>query len=369
MPLKGSSDLKRPASNRSIVEIPKKVQQHFAKLSGQKCLVLVLDGFGQRVLEHCLANLDRFRTTAKNANMSWLSAYFPTKTAPMIHSLYTGLTPLESGVLAWGSLRIDNHFGAATYGLGQASLFEELHSRGVAVTLMRPSRIPVRNLRRKLLFPNVTLEPYKTITEAGDLVRAAFRRPERHCVWWYSDYPDLLGHRYGPWSEQTLRAVESFLEEVLQFIILPCLDAGIPVGLCADHGQVELTEAIDLSALTNLKNGITSADLMFQGTRFMLFKVADPSSLAAELSHRLPGKLMGLSMQQCLDESLYGPVRSSMGPEYLERLAEQAGNLAILAQGGCHFGWGDKFPASRDKGGHGSLTSDELLIPWVTWNL
>ncbi len=368
-PLKGSSDLKKPASGQSIVEVPRKVQQHFVDDSGQKCLVVVLDGFGRRVFEHCLASLESLRTAVASANVSWLSGYFPTKTAPMIHSLYTGLTPLESGVISWGSLRMDNHFGGKAYGFGEASLFESLHVKGVRVTLLRPSRIPVRELRRKLLFPRVELESYKSIAEAADIVRAAFARPERRCVWLYSDYPDVLGHRHGPSSPETLKAVESFLEGLLQEIILPCLDAGIPIALSADHGQVDLVEAVDLSQLTNLSVSVSSSDLLFQGNRFMLFQVAEPDSIASELTQRLPGKVLGLSLKQCLEESLYGPVRPDMGPEYFGRLAQQVGNLAVLAQGGCHLSWGQEFSATTDKGGHGSLTSDELVIPWVRWGL
>jgi hypothetical protein len=203
---------------------------------------------------------------------------------------------------------------------------------------------------------------YRTVAEFSRRLLREVERPGRRFVFGYWDGFDALGHTWGSDSDVTrleLRLVDQALREGF-FGPLAEMGEDVLVLLTADHGHT-VTPIEDRLALTDATDDFRSlahrptGEPRALGLRF----TSDHERHRQALGARWPEQAIVLDMDAALAAGLYGP------PPHHPELAQRLGNTLLLARGTAAFNFPGGMSGSR--GGHGSLSAAEMLVPLLAW--
>jgi predicted AlkP superfamily pyrophosphatase or phosphodiesterase len=319
-------------------------------------VLLVIDGFGWNQFQ------ERRHLCPAIASMEGgaVTTVVPSTTATALTSIVTGLTPGEHGIvgyrmdvggevlntLRWstgqGDVRrqhvpaeLQPHppfLGASVPVISRTELetsaFSEAHLRGARFSGWRAASSIAVEVRRQL--------------EAGEPF-----------VYAYYDGVDKIAHErgFGPFYDAEVVTADRLVADVLDALV-----PGSALVVTADHGQVEvgentITPAPDVLELVRMQSG--------EG-RFRWLHARPGAAHDLEIAAReAHGDVAWVvSVQQMIDEQWFGPV---LPPPVARRL----GDVALVARAAVSF----DDPA--DSGPfqlvcrHGSLTADEMLVPFV----
>lgn len=355
-------------------------------------VLFVIDGLGwnrSTDLRESIPSLDRL---AGSAPATPLTSTYPSETAATMITLYTGLQPVEHGLLGWFA-RFDEptmiahalpfrslegepldeahgHDPATLFDVGQRTpLPRRLTDAGVRVGYVNPTAICDSHASRLAAGPADRLG-YATLEDAFaaviDRIEAGGDRTY-HLVY-YGD-ADEQGHRHDTASPAfraaVAHAVDGLFAHLLDGLGRRAAER-TAVLVVADHGQVDTDPAtnVDIGALdadgrvalsAHLERGVDGEPLnLAGGPRNLQCYVRDGhrEALRDELEAELP--VITLDEAAYRDRRLFGDRRPS--PRFEQRAPDL---VAIPDDGSIWYGDGEiAYP-----GMHGGVHPDEMLVP------
>jgi Type I phosphodiesterase / nucleotide pyrophosphatase len=324
----------------------------------QRTVLLVLDGLGWNQLQAHRANAP----TIASMSGGPIASVAPTTTATALTSLCTGATPLEHGIVGY---RIDmggTIMNSLRWGDGRRDLrtifrpadvqpippfcgldidvvarvehrntgFTEAHQRGAAYRGWR--------------------SPSSLAVEIGSALDAGAR-----FVYAYYDGIDTTAHEHGFGShyESEIRFVDGLVKSILD--VLP---SDVVLAIVADHGQVQTADAlIDLDPEVTRLIDHQSGEGRF---RWLHARPGQETSLH-EACSRYSSVAWVRTREQIIAEGWMGRVIGHQTEVSVRRL----GDVALVPHGVHSFeDPADSTPASLVCR-HGSLTPDEVLVPFL----
>ncbi len=361
-------------------------------------ILFLVDSFGWQFFERYRDKYPFFKHFQDNGHIARLDSQFPSTTACHVTTIHTGLSVGQSTVFDWQYYepRLDTIIAPLLFSRAGIRKREDLRSMGI-----RPEEIiPTQTLYQKLkasgvsshifqhraftpssfsnvVFKGATVYPYGTLSEAlVNMEGVTCSSPKPNYFFFYFAPIDDICHHYGPDSAYFEAEVESFFT-ILENRIFGSMAKRLKNTLfmvTADHGQVAVDPATTLflnldPAFAGFQKYIRvnrQGELIIPGgsCRNMIIYLKEGVVEEARefLSERLMGKATVYTVQELIDEGLFG--HQPVLPEFIER----AGDLMILPFKNESVWWYEKGRfEQRFYGHHGGLTPEEVQIPLLLY--
>lgn len=318
-------------------------------------VLLVLDGLGWNQMQahrDLLPNLAAFAGGA-------ITSVAPTTTATALTSITTGLTPAEHGVLGY---RVD--MGSTVVNIlrwGDAS--GDLRQRippaqtqpcppflGCSVPVVSKPEFEGSGFTMAHL-AGVRHHSWRLSSNIPVLIRQCVERGDTF-VYAYYDGVDKVAHEkgFGEFYDAELRAVDHLVGRLVDELPSECV-----LLVTADHGQVhvgdnEIQLTKDIRGMLRTQSG--------EGRFRWLHARRGLEESLLEAVHCFDDIAWVMSKEQVLDERWFGP---TMAPSVVRRL----GDVALVAREAVTFEDPAEYAGFDLVCRHGSLTPDEMLVPFV----
>lgn len=337
--------------------------------------VLLIDGLGWELLNEYAEYAPVLAALAKNSHP--IAAGFPTTTATSVASLGTGRRAGEHGMV---SIRFVIPDGPAVDALRWTDLstdadlrdlvvpekfqplptaFERAVEAGVHVTIASKPGHDITGLNRAVMRGG----RFQPVYAFGDLTASVLaalsgRRPA-FCHAYHGDL-DKIGHTYGPgstaWRYQ-LGQIDRMVDD-----IVTALPAGAALAIVADHGMVQAdpTNVVDADTEPGLQDGVR----LVAGEARARYLYTEPGATAdvvAAWRDVLGSRALVLTREDSIERGWFGPVVT-------ERVRPLIGDVIVAALGGTTVVRSKAVvPEPRLVGHHGSVTTAELLVPFLVF--
>jgi len=343
--------------------------------------LLVVDGLGWDLL---LEHRDQAPfLAARLAGARSITSGYPSSTATSLAMLSTARPPIAHGLTGYtmaapGLGRAMNNLAWTTHGAEPRDLraelppeeiqplptiFPQAAAAGVRMTAVGPGEHVGSGLTRAILRGGRYV-PVRSIEDAAavEAVRDGLAGPGPAAVYAYDPKLDAAGHRFGPGSAAwvaALRRIDAIAERLAG--VLP--DDGLLI-VTADHGMVDLStpgsERIEISARPDLAAGVRFLAGEARA-RHVHVEPGETGAVLARWRDALGHAAWVLTRDEALSAGWFGPPA-----ELREAVRERIGEVVCAASGriGVFHRLVDPGEASL-AGHHGSLTSAEMLVPWI----
>lgn len=355
-------------------------------------VLVVIDGFGWNQLDSCKAYLPRLGQLVEDTTVSPLTSTYPSETAAAMTTLYTGLQPVEHGLIGWYTrfddppmighslpfLSLDGQPLDEKYGVDPTHLFDTSHrepiterlvAAAVDVGYLNPAHI-VGSTTSELTAGSATLLGYDELSEAfttvTDRIEGAANQTY-HLVYWGET--DTQGHHHGTESREYRQEVHNAIEPLYTEFV-PSLPTDVAketaILIVADHGQVNTDPSIntDITSLEAAGAVHVSDHLEQRSEGEPLYLAGGPRNVQFHLK---PGctQLLRSALEAAVpvttyeeaeyrEASLFG---DRLPSEYFDRRAPEL--LAVPHEGSLWFDDGEL----DHVGMHGGMHPDEMLVP------
>jgi len=314
--------------------------EEFRDLHINKLIFILIDALGYELFE-------RYVKDKIDGAYSKITSLFPSTTAAVLTTIYTGLSPKEHGILEWymyyeeygGIIKtlpfspMDAEGNDILMEMGispeplfnHPTIFQRLKERGIdSASYIRWEY--AHSSYSEHMFKGSTIVPYSTLEEAFKKMRG----DERDLIQIYIDYVDTAQHLYGPYSRETRMEIEKILKH------LEILGNEATIVIVADHGQMEIRK----KKIVQLHNQKISP-------------AGSPRDMFLYAQEPLDGNFNMLSKEDFI--KLLGPGKEN---RYLRRRAPE---LVILPEDFTGV-WFRDFYA---KGLHGGMSPQEMYVPFI----
>lgn len=329
----------------------------------RRAVVVLVDGLGDALLRRRSGHAPFLRSLLPGGRT--LLSGFPSTTATSMGTFGTGLPPGAHGMLGYTVFvpGADKLFNELSWEDGpdpylwqpRPTLFLEAERAGVAVTRVGPGYFDGSGLTNAALRGGGFVAA-SSLADRVDASLAALRQDPRALVYLYWGDVDKIGHVRGPESWQWGAELESVDGELRRLAALVPDDTAIVVT--ADHGMVTspLDKRIDLATDAELAAGVRHAG----GEPRALQLFCEPGAtddVLATWTARLEDRAWVVPGSRA--EELFGTVEDDMRDRLPDVVAVMRGDEAIV----------DSRTQRQEVrsllGLHGSLTADELTIPFL----
>lgn len=341
--------------------------------SCQAACLLLIDGLGWKSL---LQNRSEAPFLSSLVDESTpITSSFPATTATSIASLGTGLPPGEHGIVGY-TFRVPGHdrpMNALSWGLygdpplnlseqipsdqaqPRATAFERARKSGIKTTRVGP--IPTGNsgLSRAVLRGS----EFIPVFSMGDLVAQTLDllgQETKTFVFSYHSDLDTTGHVWGVGSESWRKHL-SFVDE-LTSMIARGLPKGSTLVITGDHGMVDVRaeERLDLDDYPSLAAGVR-----FMGgegrCRYLYVEAGAGQDVLSAWRDFFGDRAWVLSKEEAVEAGWFGPTVE-------DYVSARIGDVIFAARDAVGIFQRTVDPRQGiHTGHHGSLTSDEVLVP------
>ncbi|MHB8263920.1 MAG: alkaline phosphatase family protein [Acidimicrobiales bacterium] len=332
-------------------------------IEARQVVVLVVDGLGW-------LQMQRYESpdVLREMEGGWITSVAPTTTAAALTSITTGLPPSVHGVVGY-RMRVhqDNDIDDVLNALRWKTEFG-----GDARSLVRP-----REFQPVAPFGDRSVPVLARADLCGTGFTAAHLYGARHVSWnvpssipveverllksgeslvyVYYDGVDRVAHAHGLGDHYL--AELSYADDLIAGI-LDVLPEGAALAVTADHGQVQMDgPAIEIDPSVLEMVGLISGEGRFRWLHCRDGAMAD----LLEAAEYIYGDVAWVrSRSQIIDEAWMGPGTSPA-------VAERLGDVALVAREPVAFMDPADVGESRLKGRHGSLTREEMMVPFVAY--
>jgi hypothetical protein len=353
-----------------------------------RLVLLLLDGFGWRFLDHYLDELPFLKRFFTQGIISQITSQFPSTTVPHLTCLNTGLPVGQSGLYEWFYFEplvdaIISPFRFAIAGENNHSLFDQtsatpeilfpfktfyqdLQQKGISSTILY-HRDYAFSPFSKVTGQGAALIPYASCAEAIFKLADLLDQQSQGYFYLYLSNIDASSHEYGPGSQQidfSIRDIFQLLERRLGNH--PFLqDPKTALIMTADHGQISTFPERTLylnqlypEMIDKMKKDFRGHPLAPAGSPRDYFLYIQDSALEEvyqNLRSRLAGKAWVYKTETLMEQGIFGPLPLS------SRFLERIGNLVLLPYEKESIFWyeQDRFQ-NRFHGNHGGLTRAEM---------
>lgn len=319
-----------------------------------QAVLLVLDGLGWEQLE---AHRGLLPTLSRLLGGP-ITTVAPTTTATALTSIATGLTPGEHGVVGYRMVMRGEVLNILRWSVGSSDRRRSIVPEDtqpfapflgekvpvISQAELEPTAFSAAHLRGGRPFG------YRAPSSIPVEVRRQLEAGERFVYAYYGGVDKIAHERgFGPYYEAELRAADRLVGD-----IIAALPPGATLCVTADHGQVEVGDNIIVPDADLLE----SVTMQSGEGRFRWWHTAAASELAAAATERYGDVAWVRTRAQVLDERWFGPI---VPPPVAARLGDVA--LIPFAPVSFHdpLDTGPFQLVCR----HGSLTSAEVLVPFV----
>jgi hypothetical protein len=341
-------------------------------------VMLVVDGLGRSNLRHARqAGLIEWLDSADH--VATITSVFPSTTVAALTSLQTALPPATHGLagytiylepqqatvnmITWkasGGMQLASPLPDPKRFLDVPNIYTRLAAAGVEAVIVSNKEFADSALTN-IQSPDVPYIGHRTMAEMAGLLAKEVARPGRRFIFGYWDGFDTLAHTHGPASDIAMNELYLLDQAVGRGLLRPLAGQGtgdVAVLVVSDHGHAALRPEKTLP-LNGVLSGRAAARPIPTGDRRatgLPFSDAERLSVVREIAG---GEGVVVDVQQALARGLYGP-----GPQHPD-LQSRIGESLLLSTGNGAF----VYPQSNNPtaGGHGSLTSDEMLVPLLFW--
>ena len=330
-------------------------------------VVVVIDGLGAANLA-ARAGHARFLTGAMRRK-DVARSVFPTTTAAALTSLMTGDDPGRHGIVGYRvrvpetGLLANQLSGWDHDGLDPATwqrsptLFETSVAEGVRGVVVSREEYRDSGFTRAA-FRGSSFRSADSFADRLALAAESASADDRTLVYAYAPELDSAGHRHGWESDDWLHALEEADAAVRG--LAAALPADIGVLVTADHGMVDVARTGHV--LLGEDDPLVSGVAAIGGEPRMLHLYAEPGEEARVLERwraAESGRSWVMSREEAVGAGLFGIV----APEVLPRI----GDVLVAARARIAY-YDDRLSdkaSQRMIGQHGSLTSEERIVPLI----
>jgi predicted AlkP superfamily pyrophosphatase or phosphodiesterase len=393
LPSLSNSLMKRMGVKPSGKRLSNDVLADFKNAS--KIVLLVIDAMGLNVFEKASEGLKRFLNglfAKRGIPVRALTSVFPSTTAAALTSLNTGLSPQEHGVVAYtlfmkelGSMvnmislspvnderrnRIFELGIDADRILGVKVLTEKLWEAGVEPKTI--IRYGIRNSGLStLIYKGSKIIPALTSVDfATNLARLVNDNTTGFIVAYWDSF-DGQSHYYGPFSteaELELLNTLTLLREVFNRV-KPDAARETLLVMTSDHGQSRVREdkSIRLNSLKWLKDSLVMPPAGESRAAYLYLKKS-VEGFERKFSRETGGGISLFKSRMLLDKGVFGT--GEVKPCVPDRIGDYAALSKDETRLVFHYDLKERMePEFVRAGAHGSLTLDELLVPFIACRL
>jgi predicted AlkP superfamily pyrophosphatase or phosphodiesterase len=317
-------------------------------------VLLILDGLGWNELQRRgkqMPNLTSFDGGA-------ITSVVPSTTPTALTSISTGLSPAAHGVVGyriWLGRNVLNVIRWAMQGQTPPEP-DEIQPREAFGGQVLPvvSRAGFRDSKfSSMLYRGAAFHGYHSTSGLVEHCRLLTEQGNRF-VYAYYDGPDLVAHVHGMrdgFFERELGFCDRLVDELLH--ALPKTTALV---VTADHGHVHFDERIELGGHLDDMCVAQSGESRF---RYLHARDGAAADLLEAASALFSDRAWCFTRDRLIDEGWLGPRAPS--PEVRRRI----GDVVLAAHAPIGFVDPNNPGEGLLRSGHGSLTSDEMLVPLV----
>jgi hypothetical protein len=363
----------------------------------RRVVMLLLDGFAFHHFRDYHAKYPLLNRLAARGDVFPLTSVFPSTTPAALTTIHTGLTPQEHGLPEWTVFF--EEIGAVIETLPFRMLLthgrDTLLQSGGASEMLYHGRTVYQALKQVdvpshvFTYTDYAESAYSVATQRGanvipytgllDMMTKLRLSLEQAQNWGYFfaywGAIDSSMHAFGPYSKQHEAAIEelcwTFENEVLAKLSRTA-SADTLFLLSADHGHMKvdpsrMTYLDQYGALEEIYQKSQAGPLIPPtGAPQDVFLFVPPESVdtaIALLERELGDKASVMRMKQAVDLGLFGMGRPS------ERFLRRTGTILILPKKGQHVWYRFNKHEFNQKGTHGGLTEEEMIVPFAIADL
>ena len=335
----------------------------------RRSVVVLVDGLGAELLARRGGHAPFLRRLLQDPQSAVrIDCGFPSTTATSMGTLGTGALAGTHGLVGYEAYdpETDTVFNELSWEEGPSprrwqphpTVFEAAAAAGVAVTRIGPGFFDGSGLTEAALrggdFVAAT-----SLAARVDATVTALRAQPRSLVYLYWGDIDKIGHAHGSDSRQWVEELEEVDTQLARLATL--LPADTSLHVTADHGMVDvpLDARPDLAADAELDAGVRHVS----GEPRCLQLHVQPGSLEDVLATwraRLGADAHVVTGEEAIAAGWFGPVEDRVRPRIGDVIAAMTGPVAVVDSRRHR-------PELRELlGVHGSITADEVAIPWLT---
>ena len=318
-----------------------------------------------------------------------LTSVFPSTTVAALTSLWTGRAPGEHGLLGYEmwlreygvvanmikfspmaagdtpELLFEAGFDPAKY-LAVPTLGQHLAAAGIPVHAFVQFHITESGLS-KMHLAGAKVHGFYSPADLWVNLREHLQATagQRQLCWTYWPMVDTLSHYYGPVTSRVEHETAAFARTMAEAFLeplSPAARAGTLMVVLADHGQVLTPNREEY----NLKHNPAFTDLLH---------ILPNGEHRASFLHCRPGQVEAArhyverTWPGCFAVEDQATVMASglLGESLDRRTASRLGELLVLSRDSAYLWWEAK--PNDMLGRHGSLTRDEMLVPYLAARL
>ncbi len=336
-------------------ELPDWAPAPLADAEGSTVL-LTLDGLGWNQLQARAAAAPTLTSVFEGGPVTTIA---PSTTSTALTSIATGLAPGDHGVIGYRIAVDDRVLNVLRWSTADGDARETVppdrFQRSSPFGGQRPPVVTRAEFKRsgftEAHLGGTRFVGYRTLGTLVAEVRRLVRSGEPF-VYAYYDGIDKVSHEYGLGDhyESELRWTDHLVAE-----LLAALPAGTVLAITADHGQVEVGDR-----LVELDPGIREHLGMQSGEGRFRWLHARPGRsrplLEAAQAHADTGWVV--ARDQMIDEGWFGP-------RVRDDVRARLGDVALVARDPVSYVDAADTGPYELIGRHGSLTEDEMLVPFL----
>lgn len=367
-------------------------QQFTPSLEGAKRVVLlIIDGFGKNLYEQSDQSLYAFEHAEKATTT--LSSIFPSTTVAALSSIWTGVAPARHGML--GLKLFFPEFATAGQMISFTPTFKKLPDALVDAGLEPKAFLQYQGFCEQLTQQGVSSHIFKgkeivnsalsymhgrgateeigvaTFAEMLTQMRSliASKLNEKLFISGYWPTIDTLSHAHG-WSHETVTAeLEALFFQIKHSFINKMSAAereGTVLLIVADHGQTvcPAEKHIFLADHPDLEKMLFMQPTGEPRVVYLHTKHGCETAVIQYINTHLSHAFLPLSGKDALAMGLFGP------PPFVDEAEQRVGDVVVIGKDQYTlFTGADQEEANKFYGRHGSLTSDEMLVPLLGYRL
>ncbi|RLP77082.1 alkaline phosphatase family protein [Mycetocola tolaasinivorans] len=334
----------------------------------ESTILIVVDGLGAQQLR-AAKPYARFLTAMK---FPTLQSVFPSTTAAGLTAITTGAWPGQHGLVGYemrdiergrivnGLTGWDDHMQPEIWQRVEP-LFERARREGLHPAAVGTGRYAESGMTRAIL-RGATYVPADRIAERFDRAASLAATPGA-LVYLYVPELDQIAHRYGVAHDRWLAALEDLDTEVRK--LHGRVGPKVGIALTADHGIVDVPEhahiLFDRDPELIAGIGLIGGEPRMRHLYFTEDAGAERRAATVARWRETEGERSWvLTRDEAIEAGLFGPVDPEVEP--------RIGDVLVAAR--KRIAYYDSRPSDQSSRGmvgqHGSLTEDEVLVPWIT---
>ncbi len=334
-------------------------------------VVILLDGFGEEILNHNLSP-NSFLSKHKKAT---ITSVFPTTTTAGTMTFKTGLTPLEHGWISQFlyfkeiGKAINLYLNTDMYSkkpiakphiadsvLDFLNIFEKIEEKTNGQTKAFGVSIP----EARDLFGKISQLSYDNFSEMCDLIKTLCSTEDKKVIYAYHNHPDDTMHKFGPYSSEA-KDVLLNIDAELENLTSNCPDTTFIIS--ADHGQTYIDKVYDIANYPDIVSTLLMSPTGGSRAFNFFIKKGNEKKFKSLIKKYFKDEFVLFSKKEVLSLNLFG--QGAPHP----KIDDFLGDFWLISVGHSNLAYTTLYnlPIKEPVGSHGGLTKEEIFLPLIVF--